>query len=240
MHRSTAAGRATWAITGPGPRTFPIAVDHAATARVCGVQSGRAAILTGDRSKAARRPRGSSSAIDGRIRAVIENAAPGRRWPIRNQAYARPAEVEADAFTDGHDSVRCMLCYRHADQAEVVEVEMQPRQRSLASGFEVTRSADTVTPSSRGLIATSPGAGSSSGVTIQPTSCWRSRCGPPDRRGTARRGRRPCQAQAAARRLGSRAMRKTAGHWHSTRSLTEWRCASRTDDSRPVSSVSSK
>jgi starch synthase (maltosyl-transferring) len=97
--------------------------------------------LTGERGKAARRPRGSSSAIDGRLRAVIENVQPqvdAGRFAIK-RTLGDLVRVEADAFTDGHDSVRCMLRYRHADQAEWSEVEMQPLGNDRWQGsFEVT------------------------------------------------------------------------------------------------------
>ncbi|GAC1333748.1 MAG: alpha-1,4-glucan--maltose-1-phosphate maltosyltransferase [Chloroflexota bacterium] len=63
---------------------------------------------------------------EGRNRVVIEGVVPevdGGRFPIKR----RPGEtvlVEADAFTDGHDAVSCVLLYRVAGAASWSEVPM--------------------------------------------------------------------------------------------------------------------
>jgi len=79
--------------------------------------------------------------MDGRMRAVIENVQPqvdAGRFAIK-RTLGDLVRVEADAFTDGHDSVRCMLRYRCADQTEWSEVEMQPLGNDRWQGsFEVT------------------------------------------------------------------------------------------------------
>ncbi len=55
---------------------------------------------------------------DGRVRAVIENVVPQvdcGRYPIKRVLGER-VRVEADVFTDGHDSVAAQLMYRRADE----------------------------------------------------------------------------------------------------------------------------
>ncbi len=66
--------------------------------------------------------------IDGRRRAVVENVSPqvdAGRFPIK-RCTADKVVVEADVFTDGHDSVRARLHYRRDASATWTEVEMQP------------------------------------------------------------------------------------------------------------------
>jgi starch synthase (maltosyl-transferring) len=65
---------------------------------------------------------------DGRRRAVIENVKPcvdDGRFPIK-RVVGETVTVEADAFTDGHDALRCVVCYRHVDDPGWREVEMRP------------------------------------------------------------------------------------------------------------------
>ncbi|HSG63858.1 MAG TPA: maltotransferase domain-containing protein, partial [Gammaproteobacteria bacterium] len=69
-----------------------------------------------------------SKADDGRRRAVIEGVAPeidGGRFAIK-RVLGDLLEVEADVFTDGHDSVRSRLRHRHEQESDWHEVEMQP------------------------------------------------------------------------------------------------------------------
>lgn len=64
---------------------------------------------------------------DGRQRAVIESVHPevdGGRFAIK-RTVGDAVIVEADAFTDGHDAVRCVLRHRVAGAAEWLETEMQ-------------------------------------------------------------------------------------------------------------------
>jgi starch synthase (maltosyl-transferring) len=65
-------------------------------------------------------------AVDGRIRAVIESVLPeidAGRFPIK-RVVGETVVVEADAFADGHDAVRCVLRYRHCSERDWNEVEM--------------------------------------------------------------------------------------------------------------------
>src|SRR5689334_20842632 len=48
----------------------------------------------------------------------------GRR-PIK-RTVGDLATVEADAFTDGHDGLTCVLRFKRADDAEFREVQMEP------------------------------------------------------------------------------------------------------------------
>jgi starch synthase (maltosyl-transferring) len=64
----------------------------------------------------------------GRQRAVVEKVAPEidcGRFPIK-RAVGETVVVEADAFTDGHDAVRCRLLHRVQGQDGWSEVEMAP------------------------------------------------------------------------------------------------------------------
>jgi starch synthase (maltosyl-transferring) len=75
-------------------------------------------------------PRGrgiARSAVDGRLRTVIENVTPqvdAGRFAVK-RTVGDAVHVETDAFTDGHDAVRCLLRYRHEEQGDWSEVEMQ-------------------------------------------------------------------------------------------------------------------
>ncbi|HET8700192.1 MAG TPA: alpha-1,4-glucan--maltose-1-phosphate maltosyltransferase [Nitrococcus sp.] len=65
---------------------------------------------------------------DARQRVVIESVAPevdAGRFPIK-RTLGEQVVVEVDAFTDGHDQLACMLCYRKAGAAAWDEVAMQP------------------------------------------------------------------------------------------------------------------
>lgn len=65
---------------------------------------------------------------DGRGRVIIENVKPqvdGGRFPIK-RTLGESVVVEADAFTDGHDRIRCLLCYRKEEGVQWHEVPMQP------------------------------------------------------------------------------------------------------------------
>ena len=66
--------------------------------------------------------------LDGRRRVVIENVQPeidAGRFPIK-RVIGQSVEVEADAFTDGHDALACVLRYRHASETAWREVAMAP------------------------------------------------------------------------------------------------------------------
>lgn len=66
--------------------------------------------------------------LDGRRRVIIENVQPeidSGRFPIK-RVVGQAVEVEADAFTDGHDTLSCMLRYRHASESCWNEASMLP------------------------------------------------------------------------------------------------------------------
>ena len=84
--------------------------------------------MTYDRAKPATQSPASTADVDGRTRAVIESVQPqvdAGRFAIK-RAIGDTVRVEADAFTDGHDAVRCLLLYRHVNEPQWTEVEMQP------------------------------------------------------------------------------------------------------------------
>ncbi len=65
-----------------------------------------------------------------RRRAVVEHLAPqidGGRFPIK-RTVGEPVEVEADAFADGHDTLRVVLRYRRLGEsgADWIELPMKP------------------------------------------------------------------------------------------------------------------
>jgi starch synthase (maltosyl-transferring) len=73
---------------------------------------------------------------EGRVRAVIDAVLPavdGGRFPVKRIAGERVA-IEAHCFTDGHDKLRVLLCWRAAPAAPghpVYEVEMQPQPNDV-------------------------------------------------------------------------------------------------------------
>ena len=75
-----------------------------------------------------------------RLRTVIENVTPivdGGRFPIKRCA-GDTVSVEADAFVDGHDSVRCLLLHRRDNAERWDELEMAPLGNDRWRGcFEV-------------------------------------------------------------------------------------------------------
>jgi starch synthase (maltosyl-transferring) len=77
---------------------------------------------------------------DGRIRVVIERVKPevdAGRFPIK-RVVGETVEVEADIFTDGHDAVRGIVCYRHDRETTWREVEMKGLANDRFHGkFEV-------------------------------------------------------------------------------------------------------
>ena len=77
---------------------------------------------------------------DGRIRVVIEGVKPEvdeGRFPIK-RVVGESVEVEADIFTDGHDAVRGIVCYRHDSETKWREVEMKALANDRFYGeFEV-------------------------------------------------------------------------------------------------------
>lgn len=79
--------------------------------------------------------------LDGRRRVVIENVQPeidAGRFPIK-RVIGQSVEVKADAFTDGHDTLTCMLRYRHASETGWHEVAMVPRVNDRwSASFPIT------------------------------------------------------------------------------------------------------
>jgi starch synthase (maltosyl-transferring) len=68
------------------------------------------------------------AADDGRRRAVVEGLAPAvdaGRFPVK-RSIGEAVVVEADAFVDGHDSIRCLLRSRPVGEPEWLESEMRP------------------------------------------------------------------------------------------------------------------
>ena len=64
----------------------------------------------------------------GRQRAVIESLTPevdGGRFGIK-RTPGEEIVVEADIFADGHDMISAVLCYRHEDAREWLELPMEP------------------------------------------------------------------------------------------------------------------
>ena len=89
--------------------------------------------------------------LDGRLRVVIENVQPAidaGRFPIK-RVIGQTVEVEADAFTDGHDALRCVLRYRHESETGWREVAMVPlvndRWRASFTILELGRYFYTIT-----------------------------------------------------------------------------------------------
>jgi starch synthase (maltosyl-transferring) len=79
---------------------------------------------------------------EGRRRVVIEGVSPEvdcGRFPIK-RTVGEGVDVEADAFTDGHDAVRCLVLHRPGDEGEWAEVPMEalPNDRWRGS-FTVER-----------------------------------------------------------------------------------------------------
>lgn len=69
-----------------------------------------------------------TNAAEGRKRVAIEGVAPEidcGRFPIKRRVGEKVI-VEADAFTDGHDAVSCVLLYRSGSASDWAEVEMEP------------------------------------------------------------------------------------------------------------------
>ncbi|MDD1620923.1 MAG: alpha-1,4-glucan--maltose-1-phosphate maltosyltransferase [Methylococcaceae bacterium] len=66
--------------------------------------------------------------LDGRRRVVIENVQPAidcGRFPIK-RVIGEHVDVEADAFSDSHDALTCVLRYRHESEADWRETAMSP------------------------------------------------------------------------------------------------------------------
>lgn len=66
--------------------------------------------------------------FDGRQRAVVQRVTPevdGGRFAIK-RTLGEAVNVEADAFADGHDQVRCCLRFRRQGEPDWTEVAMQP------------------------------------------------------------------------------------------------------------------
>ena len=80
----------------------------------------------------ARAPKAAAKAVrravkDGRVRTVIDRVIPeidGGRFPVK-RVSGDTMVVEADVFTDGHDTLTCMLGYRLESDADWTEVPMK-------------------------------------------------------------------------------------------------------------------
>lgn len=84
----------------------------------------RAARRVGDKAAPAKAVRRGSA--DGRIRAVIDRVIPEvdcGRFAVK-RVLGDTMTVEADVFTDGHDTLVCMLGYRHESETQWREVPM--------------------------------------------------------------------------------------------------------------------
>lgn len=79
---------------------------------------------------------------EGRKRVEIEGVSPqidGGRFPIK-RTIGETVAVEADIFTDGHDSPSCILQYRRTDEAGWKRVPMEPLVNDRWRGeFTVTK-----------------------------------------------------------------------------------------------------
>jgi starch synthase (maltosyl-transferring) len=76
-----------------------------------------------------------NGAPDGRVRAVIDAVRPavdGGRFAVK-RVVGDEMVVEAHCFTDGHDVVRVMLCWRGAADTRFAEVEMAPQGNDVWS-----------------------------------------------------------------------------------------------------------
>jgi starch synthase (maltosyl-transferring) len=78
---------------------------------------------------------------DGRTRVVVEGVEPEidcGRYPIK-RTVGEKVVVEADVFTDGHDSISCALLWRSASERDWREMEMEPLGNDRwRAAFQVT------------------------------------------------------------------------------------------------------
>src|SRR5262249_2721057 len=73
---------------------------------------------------------------DGKAREAVDGVRPavdGGRFAVKRIA-GEPMQVEAHAFTDGHDAIRVLLHWRAERDAVSHEVEMQPEGNDVWSG----------------------------------------------------------------------------------------------------------
>jgi starch synthase (maltosyl-transferring) len=81
------------------------------------------------------------SADEKRQRVVITGVSPeieGGRFPIK-RVLGESVQVEADIFTDGHDSIMAVLCYRHEEAEGWSETALEPLVNDRWRGsFEVS------------------------------------------------------------------------------------------------------
>ncbi len=79
--------------------------------------------------------------LDGRVRVALEHVTPeidAGRYPIK-RVVDEQVVVEADAFADGHDTLRCVLRYRHESQPDWSETSMTLLRNDRWQGaFSVT------------------------------------------------------------------------------------------------------
>ena len=72
-------------------------------------------------------PQRSALPQNGRVRVIIESVSPdidGGRFPAK-RTIGETVKVEADAFTDGHDSIAVVLLYKHNNEDSWHEVPMR-------------------------------------------------------------------------------------------------------------------
>ncbi len=72
-------------------------------------------------------PKADPTGVDGRKRVIIEGVSPevdGGRFPIK-RTVGETVVVEVDVFTDGHDSLSCVLQYRKAGETAWQEILMR-------------------------------------------------------------------------------------------------------------------
>jgi len=70
----------------------------------------------------------STSQTEGRARVIIEGVEPeidGGRFPAK-RSIGDTVRVEADIFTDGHDSISAVLLFKHNDESTWQEVPLKP------------------------------------------------------------------------------------------------------------------
>src|SRR5262249_53812330 len=81
-------------------------------------------------------------ADNSRVRVVIRGVQPEiecGRYPIK-RTVGEQVQVEADVFADGHDSLTCVLRYRHEEQSRWEEIPMEPLFNDHWQGrFAVTK-----------------------------------------------------------------------------------------------------
>jgi starch synthase (maltosyl-transferring) len=119
MSKKTVADDMKPAIAEPAPNSVKVPADDR-----------KQAVIEPARSpglEATPAPEATKVAADGRKRVIVEGVTPeldGGRFPIK-RTVGDTVVVEADVFTDGHDSLSCLLQYRKAGDADWQEAPMR-------------------------------------------------------------------------------------------------------------------